>query len=257
MKVLKYYGRKAVLPIMALAFAAAVWELLVHVLGIPMYVLPPPSRVLSAFWRELHTLLIHGLVTFEETLIGIFLALILGVFLSVLMDAMPKLKSAVYPILVISQTIPVIVLAPIFIIYMGFGIMPKIVTVVLMCFFPIAVSFSDGLARVDMRLINLVKALGAKKQQIYRIVKIPAAASALFSGLKVAATYSISGAVVGEWLSSNSGLGYYMLKVKNAYMMDKLFASVLMVVILSLVMNAIVRALRMLLIPADRGNQNK
>ena len=249
MKVLKRYGKDAVLPIGVLIFAAAAWELLVYVFDVPAYVLPPPSRVLSAFWTELPALLGHGLVTLKETIIGIFVALILGMSLSVLMDAVPNLKRAVYPILVISQTIPVIVLAPIFIIYMGFGIMPKVVTVVLMCFFPITVSFSEGLSQVDIRLIHLVRTLGAKKRQVYTIVKIPAAASALFSGLKVAATYSISGAVVGEWLSSNSGLGYYMLKVKNAYMLDKLFASVLMVVILSLVMNAAVKALRMLLFP--------
>ena len=111
-----------------------------------------------------------------------------------------------------------IVLAPILIIYMGFGPGPKILTVVLMCFFPVAVSFSDGLSRVDEEYVHLVRSYGAGKWGAYRLVKIPAALPALLSGLKVAATYSISGAVVGEWIGSQQGLGYYLLRVKNGYM---------------------------------------
>lgn len=112
-----------------------------------------------------------------------------------------------------------IVLAPILIIYMGFGIAPKILTVILMCFFPIAVSFSDGLAQVDEEYVHLVRSYGASRLSAYRLVKIPAAIPALLSGLKVSATYSISGAVVGEWIGAQEGLGYYLLRVKNGYML--------------------------------------
>ena len=134
-----------------------------------------------------------------------------------------------------------IVLAPILIIYLGFGMTPKILTVVLMCFFPIAVSFTDGMAQLNPQYVNLVRSYGAKGFAIYRLVKIPAAIPSLLSGMKVAATYSISGAVVGEWIGAQQGLGYYLIRVKNNYMLDKVFACVLVIVLLSLAMNGFIK----------------
>ena len=135
---------------------------------------------------------------------------------------------------------------------MGFGLAPKVLTVVLMCIFPIVVSFADGMEQIDPNQINLIRAFGANRLQEYTFVKLPAAAPTLFSGLKVAATYSISGAVVGEWLSSDRGLGYYMLRVKNGYMLDKVFACVLVVIALSLLMNGLVKLFQVLLTPYER-----
>lgn len=190
----------------------------------------------------------HAAVTLFETAIGLLIAVALALLIAIFMDAAPLLHSTVYPLLVVTQTVPVIVLAPIFILYFGFGMVPKVLTVILMCFFPITISFADGMAQIDPRKIDLLRSMGAPKWQQYRLAKIPAALPSLFSGLKVAATYSISGAVVGEWLSSNAGLGYYMLRVKNGYMLDKVFACVLMIVLLSLLMNLLVRLLGSLVI---------
>lgn len=149
----------------------------------------------------------------------------------------PPLRQVVYPILVVTQTVPMIVLAPILIIYLGFGLAPKILTVVLMCFFPIAVSFTDGMAQLEPEYLHLARSFGASRWTAYRLVKIPAAVPSLISGLKVAATYSVSGAVVGEWIGAQKGLGYYLLRVKNGYMLDKVFACVLVIIFLSLCMN--------------------
>ena len=135
---------------------------------------------------------------------------------------------------------------------MGFGIGPKILTVVLMCFFPVAVSFSDGLAQVDEEYVNLVRSYGAGRFQAYRLVKIPAAVPSLLSGLKVAATYSISGAVVGEWIGATQGLGYYLLRVKNSYMLDRVFACVAVIILLSLAMNGLIRLYQYLAFPYMR-----
>ena len=230
----------------------ALWEIYVRISGVPLYVLPAPSRVLAALVAERSTLFSHGLVTVGETLLGLSIAAAAGIVLAILMDACPPFKMAIYPLLVVSQTIPVIVLAPIFIIYLGFGLAPKVLTVVLMCFFPIVVSFADGMEQIDPNQINLIRAFGANRLQEYTFVKLPAAAPTLFSGLKVAATYSISGAVVGEWLSSDRGLGYYMLRVKNGYMLDKVFACVLVVIALSLLMNGLVKLFQVLLTPYER-----
>ena len=144
------------------------------------------------------------------------------------------------------------VMAPILIIYMGFGMAPKILTVVLMCFFPVAVSFADGLARVNEEYVHLVRSYGAGKWKAYWLVKIPAAIPELLSGMKVAATYSISGAVVGEWLGSQKGLGYYLLRVKNSYMLDKVFACVVFIIVLSLCMNGLTRLIAWVTMPYER-----
>jgi putative hydroxymethylpyrimidine transport system permease protein len=196
-------------------------------------------------------------VTFTETIAGLLIAVAMAMILAILMDAFGLFKSAVYPLLVASQTIPIIVLAPLFIIYLGFGMAPKILTVTLMCFFPIAVSFTDGMAQLDSNQVNLVRSFGARGLQVYKLVKIPAAAPSLFSGLRVAATYSITGAVVGEWLSSESGLGYYLLRVKNGFMLDKVFACIIAIVLLSLLMNVLVKLLEYAVLPHMRQKPHR
>ncbi|MDO5134575.1 MAG: ABC transporter permease [Eubacteriales bacterium] len=228
------------------------WELVVRILGIPLYVLPAPTAVVRTLGTEMTSLLGHGWVTVGEALAGMGISFVLGVSMGILMDAMPTFRRCVYPILVVTQTVPTIVLAPIFIIYLGFGYAPKILTVVLMCFFPIVVSFSDGLSQMDEEYLALVRTYGGSPMQLYRIVKIPAAMISLLSGLKVAATYSISGAVVGEWIASQRGLGYYLIRAKNGYMLDKVFACVVMIIVLSLLMNGLVKLLGYLVLPMNR-----
>lgn len=228
------------------------WELAVRLFQIPLYVLPSPIAVVAALGEEWPVLASHGAVTVLEALAGVLISLLLALILGILMDRFPAVRKGVYPLLVVTQTVPMIVLAPILIIYMGFGPAPKVLTVVLMCFFPVAVSFSDGLSRVDEEYVHLVRSFGAGKWDAYRLVKIPAALPALLSGLKVAVTYSISGAVVGEWIGSQKGLGYYLLRVKNGYMLDKVFACVAVIIGLSLCMNGAVRLLGWMCLPYER-----
>ena len=218
-----------------------VWEISVIIFSIPMYVLPSPIDVINALINDFSDIIKHSTITFYEAAIGMVIALILATIISILMDKFTIIRDAIYPILVVTQTVPIIVLAPIFVIYLGFGLLPKIVTVVLMCFFPIVVSFSDGLINTDIEYVNLAKSYGSSDFKIYKLIKIPSAMPNLFSGLKVSATYSISGAVVGEWVSAKEGLGYYLIKTKNAYMLDNAFASVLMIILLSLFMNLIIK----------------
>ncbi len=239
-------------PFLVILGLLAVWELVVHLASIPLYVLPAPSDMFYAFISEFPTLAGHAAVTVMEALAGMAISVLVGIVIGILIDAMPLFKKSVYPILVVTQTVPVIVLAPIFIIYMGFGYAPKILTVVLMCFFPIVVSFSDGLGAMDQSYLSLVQTYGGSRWQLYRIVKMPAAMLSLFSGLKVAATYSISGAVVGEWIASQSGLGYYLIRAKNGYMLDKVFACVLMIILLSLMMNGLIKLFGLITMPSRR-----
>lgn len=242
-------------PVLVIGALLALWETVVRIAEIPLYVLPAPSDMLAAFAAEFPTLGSHALVTVGEALAGMAISFVVGIAIGIVLDALPLVKKCIYPILVVTQTVPVIVLAPIFIIYMGFGYAPKILTVVLMCFFPIVVSFGDGLGEMDEGYLNLVRTYGGTRWQIYRIVKIPSAMISLLSGLKVAATYSISGAVVGEWIASQSGLGYYLIRAKNGYMLDKVFACVLMIILLSLMMNGLVKLFGYVVMPSARNKK--
>lgn len=239
-------------PVLVIGALLLLWELVVWFAGIPLYVLPAPSDTLKTFVQEFPTLMYHGGITVMEALVGMGISFVVGILMGILIDAMPAFKKCIYPILVVTQNVPVIVLAPIFIIYMGFGYAPKILTVVLMCFFPIVVSFSDGLGQMEEGYLNLVRTYGGSRLQLYWIVKIPSAMISLLSGLKVAATYSISGAVVGEWIASQGGLGYYLIRAKNGYMLDKVFACVVMIILLSLMMNGLVKLFGWMFTPGIR-----
>lgn len=173
------------------------------------------------------------------------------------MDLSKTFKTSVYPYLIVTQTVPIMVLGPLFSIWFGFDLLPKVLIVIFMCFFPIAISFTDALSQVNEKEINLLKSFGANLFQIYKIVKIPSGAIGLFSGLKVAATYCVGGAIVGEWLSSRAGLGYYMLRVKNGYMLDKVFACVLMIIFWSILLNLGVTLLEKILFPHLRKGERK
>ena len=253
---MKRYGQRF-MPVAVIIGLLLIWEGAVRLFQIPLYVLPSPLQVMKALAEESATLAGHAVITVAEALIGIGISMALAVFLGIVIDCFPLMRQGIYPILVVTQTVPMIVMAPILIIYMGFGIGPKILTVVLMCFFPVAVSFSDGLAQVDQEYVNLVRSYGASQWKAYGLVKIPASIPSLLSGLKVAATYSISGAVVGEWIGAQRGLGYYLLRVKNSYMLDRVFACVVVIIFLSLCMNGLIRLYQYRALPYLRKRNNK
>ena len=187
----------------------------------------------------------------------LYIIALLAIILAILMDLSRTFKRCIFPHLVVTQTVPVMVLGPLFAIWLGFGMAPKILMVIFMCFFPIAISFTEALAQCDEEQISLLKSFGASTVQIYRMVKIPSAASALFSGLQVSATYCIGGAIVGEWLSAAAGLGYYMIRVKNGYMLDKVFACVVVIIVLSLLLNLAMKLLERIIFPHVQRRRNK
>ena len=252
---MKRYGQYLA-PALCLAIALAAWELCVQALDISPYVLPAPSSIASALVSESADLWTHSLVTLGEATAGLAIATALAILIAILMDVSGVFRTCAFPYLVVSQTVPVIVLGPLFTIWLGFGMAPKILMVVFMCFFPIAISFADALRQTDQRQMNLLKSFGASTLQQYLMVKIPGAATALFSGLKMAATYCMGGAIVGEWLSASAGLGYYMIQVKNGFMMDKVFACVIAIIFWSLVLNLAVNVLERALFPHLRKHKN-
>ena len=241
--------KKMLMPVLVMVLFLLGWELCVHLFNINLYILPAPSDIVNAMIECAPQLWMHSLITLQEALLGLVLALILAIILAVLMDISKTLKHSIFPHLIISQTIPVMVLGPLFSIWFGFGMTPKVMMVIFMCFFPIVISFSDALNKVDPQKVHLLKSFGASTLQVYLYCKIPSAATALFSGLKVAASYCIGGAIVGEWLSASAGLGYYMLRLKNGYMLDKVFACVVVIVIFSLLLNLLVNLIEYICFP--------
>jgi ABC-type nitrate/sulfonate/bicarbonate transport system permease component len=211
-----------------------IWYFTVESGYIKEFTLPSPIGVIKALFDILPDLRVHIAVTLQEALAGFFISIALSIILAILMDNIEIARKAVYPLLIVSQTVPIIALAPLFVMWFGFGIIPKIIVVILVCFFPIVVSLLEGLSSVDRDLLNLMKSMGASRLQIFKMVKFPASMISFFSGLRIAATYSIMGAVIGEWLGGRAGLGLYMLRVKNSYAYDKMFATILIIVVLSM-----------------------
>lgn len=211
----------------------ALWEAAIRIYQIPNYLLPSPSAIIKALNKHKAVLWEHTQTTLFEAVIGLLIAIVLAVFLALIMNRYGLIKQIIYPVLVVSQTIPIIALAPLLMVWLGFGILPKIVIVVLICFFPISVSVTEGLAAVDQDLVNLLKSMKATPWQIFVKVELPASMPSFFSGLKISATYSIMGAVIAEWIGAKSGLGIFLTRAMNSHLVDAMFADILIIVVVS------------------------
>lgn len=216
------------------------WQILVDYMKVPQYILPSPLVIVKEFISSFPLLLKHGRVTMIEVLIGFSISLILGVILSVFMDKYKLVKNLFYPFMVVTQTVPIMAVAPLLMIWFGFGLTPKIVVVVLVCFFPIAVSLTEGLSSVDEELIDMMRSMNATENQIFFKCKLPAAMPSFFAGLRIAATYSVMGAVVSEWVGAQEGLGIFMTRVMKSYKTPALFADILFIIIMTLIFVAII-----------------
>ena len=185
----------------------------------------------------------------QEALYGLAIGTLLAFGLACAMDRFIRLEEAVFPLLVVTQTIPTIAIAPLLVLWMGFGMEPKITLVVITTFFPIAVGLLDGFKSADRDAVALLRSMNATRRQIFRHVKFPAALPYFFSGLKISASYAVVGAVISEWLGGFEGLGVYMTRVRKAYAFDKMFAVIILVVIVSLLLMHLVNVLRAVSMP--------
>ena len=187
---------------------------------------------------------LNTIVTLNEALIGFIFSIILSIIIGTVMDFIPIFKKCLYPIMLVSQTIPTITIAPLLVIWFGFDSLPKILMVTLTCFFPILINFVDGIENIDKDYLNLFKTMNANKVSTFLHLKIPMALDKLFVGLKISATYAVVAATVAEWLGGTKGLGVYMVRAKSAYSLDKVFASTILVVIFSLIFVGIVQIIK-------------
>ena len=249
--------RNNLLPVGTFCLILFIWWVLSVTGIVPSYMLPSPVDVVRAFIKDFPNLITHAAVSVQEAIYGLVIGIFLAFLIATAMDRFETLEKALMPLLVVTQTIPTIAIAPLLVLWMGFGMAPKITLVVVTTFFPIAVGLLDGYKSVDPDEINLLLSMKANRLQIFRHVKIPAALPYFFSGLKVAASYAVVGAVISEWLGGFEGLGVYMTRVRKAYAFDKMFAVIILIIIVSLLLMALVNVIQYMAMPWTRAAQQK
>jgi putative hydroxymethylpyrimidine transport system permease protein len=228
----------------------AIWEAIVRGFDVPKYLFPAPSQVAIALRDDWTAYLLPAMwVTLREVIFGFLMATVAGVALAIVLHIFGPLRRALYPLLIGSQTVPIVVLAPILVIVLGFGLMPKVVIVALICFFPIVVNGLDGLRSVDDELIRMMRTLDADRWAIFKRVEFPGALPAIFSGLRVAATFASIGAVFGEWSGASAGLGYVMLQATPNLQTARIFAAIVILTAIALALFASVSLLERILVP--------
>lgn len=216
------------------------WHLATTYGGVSAFMLPKPLDVVKAFVNDFPTISSHMWTTLSEAFLGLAVGVSLGFIVALLMDLSDTLYSAFYPILVISQTVPTVAIAPLLVLWMGYGVMPKIALIVIGTFFPIAVSLLEAFKQVDPDKTKLLKAMGAGKYEIYKYIKFPESLTNFFAAFKIAVSYSVVGAVIAEWLGGYKGLGVYMIRVQKNYSFDKMFAVIFLISAISLILMKLV-----------------
>lgn len=225
------------------------WDLAVRVFDLQPYLLPSPGRVWEAFLEVRGTLPTHIRTTMTEAVLGLALACVLGTTIAALLAGFAPLRRAVYPLLVLSQNVPMIVMAPLIVVWFGFGIMPKVFTVAMICFFPIVVSTTDGLLRADRDLVDLARSFGASRLQVLRSILVPSAVPSFFAGLQISATYAVLGAVIAEWVGAKDGLGLFITRSQTAFRVDRVFVAVVVIAAVSILLFALVHLAARLAMP--------
>lgn len=245
-------------PVGLLAVLVLVWESAVRLLQIPGYVLPAPSGIVDALLTNAAVIAGHTVSTLVTAVVGLTIGAMVGVALAIAMTASSAVRAALYPLLVVSQSIPMVVLAPLFVVWFGFGPFPRVLVVALVSFFPVAVAAVGGLSSGDRDQVDLVRAMGGSRRDVARHVLVPGALPSLFTGLKVAASYAMFAAVVGEWIGASSGLGLYLERSRASFATDQMFAAVLVIAALSVALVGLVFALERAAVPwqtAERERQ--
>ena len=243
------YARRWAPALLIVVCIIVLWEGYVRVFDVQKWLLPAPSQIGVALFQDAGLLWRHTGVTVLEIVVGFGLALASGVALATAIGMSRTLERALYPFIIASQTIPIIVIAPMLLIWVGYGLAPKVIVVALISFFPIVVNMVDGLASVDRDMIRLMRTLGANRWQIFLKVRVPASLPYLFSGVRVAIAVSVIGAVIGEWVGSSEGLGYLMLRSKPQFLTERVFAAIVILSALGVALFASVGIAERLAIP--------
>ena len=236
-----------------LALAIVGWELWVRVRDTPDYVLPAPSRIWTAFLADRALLADHALTTILEAVLGLVAGAACGIAIAVVIAASPLARRVLQPIVVASQTVPMVIMAPLLVLWFGFGLTPKVVVVALVTFFPVVVATVGGLTGVDGELVELSRSMGASRRAVFRHVRVPHAVPAVFDGLRIAAAYTVAAAVIGEWTGASRGLGIYISRSQASFRVDQVFVAVGIVALLSTILFLLIGGLARVASPWRRA----
>ena len=246
MKKLSQFALQAI----SLTSFLVLWQLVIVAGIIPNYLVPTPVQVVFALVKDFQLLMTHTGITLLESLIGLVIGVLIGFALAILMDFFKTLDKLLSPLVTISQTIPIVL-------WLGYGLLPKIVLVAISTFFPITVALNSAFKAIDPDMVDLMTTMGATRMQIFWHVKLAAAAPQFFSGLKMSVTYAVIGAVIAEWLGGDAGLGVYMTRVRKAFAYDRMFAAIVVVSALSLVLMKVVELVQKRALPWDTSQDAK
>ena len=242
-------------PIVTILVAMLVWTAVVWVFKMPNYILPYPVAVAKDLWAQGAFLIGHMWVTLYSTLLGFAIAIIAGAFAAILIVSSKTMERAFMPLMVFAQTFPKIAIAPLFVIWFGFGIIPKVVVATLICFFPIIINTSVGLASVENDMVDLIRSMAATKWQVFTKVRIPNALPYFFSALKISITLALIGAIVGEFVASDEGLGYLILVYEANLMTSNLFATMTVLVLMGALLFYMIIGIENIFLPWQRAKQ--
>ncbi len=231
------------------------WQTAYSLELIPPFMLPSPAAVVGAFFEDFTLLMEHLRFTLSEAFAGLFLATVAAAIIAVAMDEWKAVHRYIYPVVILSQTIPTIAIAPLLVLWLGYGMLPKITLVFITCFFPLTMSILNGLRSADSDVIKLFHSMKASRWQILKEVKFKYALSGFFSGLRVSAAYSVVGAMIAEWLGGDGGLGVYMTRVRKSYEFDKMFAVIILISVISMILLKVVEIIEKRVMPYKYLNE--
>jgi ABC-type nitrate/sulfonate/bicarbonate transport system permease component len=239
-------------PLVLVVAVLVVWQWYVDAYAVRPQVLPSPLRVVEQGWAYRDQLWTNTLPTLQVTVVGFAVSLVVGWGLAVAVDFSPWLKRALTPLLVVSQTLPIIAIAPLLIIWFGFGLLPKVVVIALVTFFPIAVGLIEGFAATERQATDLLRSMGASRWAQFRYVRLPGALPRFFTALRIGITYAVTGAIFAEYVGATAGLGIFMNLQKNSFRTDLVLAAVVVTAVLSVALFALTYAVERLVIPWNR-----
>jgi NitT/TauT family transport system permease protein len=235
--------------ILTLALLIAAWELVCRVLEIPVFLIPAPSQVAWRLYEKRDLYLLHTWITIYETTAGFLLAVVFGIVSAAIIVVIPRLRDVVMPLLLVAQLVPKVAIAPLLLIWFGYGLFPKILVAFLVAFFPIVVNGTSGLASVQPELLDLGSSLQASRWQTFWKFRIPSALPELFSGMKIAVTLAIIGAIIGEFVGGNRGLGYLIIVANQELDTPLAFAAIFLLSAAGIVLYAVIELFERVLIP--------
>jgi len=239
-------------PVGVLVALVGIWHLWVRVGDVRPWIVPAPGSVWRALTESRGALYSNSLTTLTEAVAGLALGTVAGLAVALAISLVPSVRRAIWPLVVTSQTVPIIVLAPLVAIWFGYGLTPKIVLVALICFFPVAVATVAGIAGADPEHVELVRSFGASRWDVLRHVRIPASMGSVVAGVRIAAAYAVGNAVIGEYVGGTSGLGIFIDQAHRSYRTDRMLAGVVVIALVSIVLFALVGWIGRLLMPWRR-----